>query len=484
MNILFAAAEVAPLLKTSGLADVAAALPPALRALGHDVRIVMPRYQTIRLSKTPQQGPIAGFFAAAGVRVEPVEVFLTTVKDTPLYLIDVPAAFDRPQLYGMADDDARFILFARSVLSLMQHLRAVEGWHTDLVHANDWHAGLLPVYLKTLFARSFPAVATVYTIHNLAYQGTFSQFTLHLSGLTPGGDTTMQRDGDEQFNFMARAIRTADLITTISPTYAREILTPEYGAGLDGTLRERRERLFGVLNGIDTDVFDPSQDPQIAAQYSVNDMAGKAACKHALQAELGLSDDPALPLLGMVSRLTDQKGLDLVMDVMPDLLAAGAQFVVLGTGDPQYEQTFADLHRHHENQIASVLKFDAALAQRIYAGCDMFLMPSRYESGGLGPLIALRYGTVPIVRATGGLNDTVREGSNGNGFRFQPYAAAMLQATIHRALTAFKDQGNWAALRERGMREDFSWKTPAAIYSELYERARQMHGHSQQSAGP
>ncbi|MBA3945897.1 MAG: glycogen synthase [Herpetosiphonaceae bacterium] len=483
MNILFAAAEVAPLLKTGGLADVAAALPAALRKLGHDVRIVMPRYQVIRLSKTPQQGPIAGFFAAAGVRVEPVEVFQTTVKDTPLYLIDVPAAFDRSQLYGMADDDARFVLFARSVLGLMQHLRAVEGWHTEVVHANDWHAGLLPVYLKTLFARSFPAVASMFTIHNLAYQGTFSPFTLHLSGLTPGGDMTVHRDDDEQFNFMARAIRTADVITTVSPTYAREVLTPEYGAGLDGVLRERRDRLFGVLNGIDTEIFDPSHDPQIAAPYSLKDMAGKAACKQALQAELGLSDDPTLPLIGMVSRLTDQKGLDLVTDVMPDLLAAGAQFIVLGSGDPQYEQTFADLHRHHGNQIASVLKFDAALAQRIYAGCDMFLMPSQYEPGGLGPLIALRYGTVPIVRATGGLNDTVREGSNGNGFRFQPYAVAMLQATLNRALMAFKDQDSWAALRERGMREDFSWNTSAAIYSELYERARQLHGPGNQASG-
>lgn len=475
MNILFAAAEVAPLIKTGGLADVAAALPSALRKLGHDVRVVVPRYQTIRLGKTSQHGPIAGFFAAAGVRVEPVEVFLATIIDTPVYLIDIPAAFDRPQPYGMADDDARFILFARSVLGLMQHLRAVEDWHTEVVHANDWHTGLLPVYLKTLFARSFPAVATVYTIHNLAYQGTFSPFTLHLSGLAPGGDMSGQRDGDEQFNFMARAIRTADLITTVSPTYAREILTPEYGAGLDGVLRERRDRLFGVLNAIDRAVFDPGHDPDIPAHYNVCDMAGKAVCKQALQSELGLSPDATLPLIGMVTRLTDQKGLDLVTEVMPDLLAAGAQFVILGTGDPQYEQLFADLHRHHTHQIAAVLKFDAALAQRMYAGCDIFLMPSRFEPGGLASVIALRYGTVPIVRATGGLNDTIREGANGNGFRFQPYTAALLLATLHRALAAFQDQAGWTALRARGMGEDTSWDTSAAIYSELYDRARQLH---------
>lgn len=471
MNVLFVAAEVAPVMKTGGLADVAAALPRALRELGHDVRIVVPRYLRMKQSQLPQEGPIAGFFAATGVRVEPVEVYKTILDGTPLYLLDIPAAFDRVQAYGMADDDARFILFARAVLGLMQHLQATEGWQIDVVHANDWHTALVPAYLKTLFARAFPAVASVYTIHNLAYQGVFSPFTLHLSGLTSGvlGE---QRDGQDSFNFMARGILHSDVVTTVSPTYAREILTPEYGAGLHDLLRERRDRLFGILNGIDTTIFDPATDGEIAANFCADDVGGKAACKADLQQEMKLAVDPERPVIGMVTRLVDQKGLDLIAAIMSWLVSTNAQLVVLGTGDPQYERLFADMQAAHPDSIAARLAFDAVLARRIYAGSDIFLMPSRYEPGGLAPLIAMRYGSVPIVRATGGLNDMVREGWTGNGYRFHPYTATMLEDAIRRALTGFQDREGWTLLRERGMREDHSWAASARIYADLYTRAR------------
>ncbi len=273
---------------------------------------------------------------------------------------------------------------------------------------------------------------------------------------------------------MARGIASADIITTVSPTYAREILTPEYGEGLQDLLAQRRDRLVGVINGLDTTFFDPAHDPAIPAHFSADDPSGKAACKTALQQELGLDVSSTRPLLGMVTRLADQKGLDLVSSVIPWLLQTDAQLVVLGTGDARYEQLFADLQRQLGDRIVAALKFDAALAQRIYAGCDMFLMPSRYEPGGLGQLIALRYGTVPLVRATGGLNDTVREGLTGNGFRFHPYTAAALEDTLQRAFTAFRDPRSWAILRERGMREDHSWAPSAAAYAELYARAQQL----------
>lgn len=473
MNILFAAAEVAALLKTGGLADVAAALPAALKAMGHDVRVVMPRYQAIRLNpKIVQRGPLAGFFVAAGVRVEALEVWETTLNGVTVYLLDIPTAFDRPgPPYGMADDDARFIFFERGVLGLMQHLRATGGWTPDVIHANDWHTGLLPAYLKTLYARAFPNVGTVYTIHNLAYQGKFSSFTLHLSGMVSNGTLPAAAGEGDAFNFMARGIHYADVITTVSPTYAQEIMTAEYGEGLQHLLHERHDRLEGVLNGIDTTFFDPEHDPHIAAPYTAADMTGKAACKQALQAELGLEQNADRPVIGMVTRLADQKGLDLVAAALPNLLATDMQLVILGTGEPHYEQFLADLQRQYPTRIAAELRFDAALAQRIYAGCDMFLMPSRYEPGGLGQLIGLRYGTVPIVRATGGLNDTVREGYKGNGFRFHPYSAAMMEDAIQRALTAFRDKTGWRVLCERGMREDHSWAASAATYVKLYERA-------------
>jgi len=464
MNILFAAAEVAPLIKTGGLADVAAALPSALRRLGHDVRIVMPGYRRILADATQVHGPIATAFLPVGDRMEVMRIFTTTLGDTPIYLLDIPAAFDRDTLFGDGDDDRRFILFARGVAALMLHLSERAGWRTDVVHANDWHTGLLPNYLKTVYAGAFSTVAVVFTIHNLAYQGFFNSFTAYLAGL--------DNHGDSYVNFMARGIRYSDIVSTVSPTYAQEILTPEYGEQLDGLLRTRQDLVAGIINGIDYDRFDPALDPQIAANYSATDSAGKAICKAALQRECGFAIDPARPLLGMVTRLVEQKGIDLLDRVIAWLIAqTDADLVLLGTGEPAMERAFAAHMRRNPTRINVQLRFDAALAQRIYAGSDAFVMPSRYEPCGLSQQIALRYGAVPIVRATGGLNDTVREGYEGNGFLFHPYTPQHLADAITRCLRCFRDTNGWPLLRERGMREDHSWATSAQEYAALYEWA-------------
>jgi starch synthase len=472
MNILFVAAEVAPFIKTGGLADVAGALPPALRRLGHDARIVMPLYRKVREGPWPQTGPLAATFLPVGERQEELRVYQSALGDTPVYMLDIPAGFARDAIYGESDDDRRFILFARGVLTLMQHLRELEHWHPEIVHSNDWHSGLVPNYLKTFYSYTFGHIATIYTIHNLAYQGSFGPATLSMAGLSEGGLIETRAGLNQQFNFMARGIMFADIVSTVSPTYAREILSHEHGEGLDQLLRARHEHLVGILNGIDYEFFNPQTDRHIAANYSAEDMAGKAACKAALQRECGFAVDPERPLLGMVTRLAEQKGLDLVYAALPWLLGeTNAQFVLLGSGQPNLEAGFSSSMQAHPGRIHVRLGFDAAFAQRIYAGCDAFLMPSRYEPGGLGQLIALRYGTVPIVRATGGLDDTVREGWEGNGFRFHPYETEMLIDAIHRCLTSFRDHEGWATLRARGMLEDHSWETSAREYVAMYSWA-------------
>ncbi len=474
MNVLFAAAEVAPLVKTGGLADVAGALPAALRAAGHDVRVVMPYYRELREKGVAVVGPIAAAFLPMGERGEELRVWRLAEGETPVYLLDIPAAFERTAIYGEPDDDRRFILFARGVLALMQHLREVEQWQIDVVHAHDWHAALVANYLKTYYHYTFGRVASVFTIHNLAYQGQRSVRTLPLAGLTEGG---LPEDGmgpgiAGSFNFMARGILFSDVVTTVSPTYAQEIMTTEYGERLDGLLRSKRDRVTGILNGIDPVAFDPATDPQLAANYDVSDVSGKRACKVALQQEVGLDVNEHRPLLGIVSRLVEQKGLDLLGQVIPSLMQhTDAQLVVLGSGNANLQFVMHQHARAHRGRVATRIGFDAALAQRVYAGSDAFLMPSRFEPCGLGQMIALRYGSVPIARATGGLNDTVREGFEGNGFRFHPYDAGHFADAIGRALYTYRDPESWALLRARGMREDNSWDHAAQQYSGVYQWA-------------
>ncbi len=471
MNVLFVAAEVDPWIKTGGLADVAGALPSALRAIGHDVRVVMPRYRVLREKGVPVDGPIAASFLTIGERAEEQRVWRLTGSATPTYLLEIPAAFERSAIYGENDDHRRFVLFARGVLDLMQHLREVDGWQPDVVHCHDWHAALVPNYLRTTLGYTFGHIATVFTIHNLAYQGFAPSSTMALAGLSEGGSLEDALGGRfaGTFNFMARGIVHSDIVSTVSPTYADEIMTPEYGEGLDGVLRSRRDRMVGILNGIDAMIFDPFTDPSIAAPYRADDVSGKAVCKAALQRECKLPVKADRPLLGVVSRLVEQKGFELLEGVMPWLLReTDAQLILLGSGQANWESLFRRYAAEFPERVSARIGFDAALAQRIYAGSDMFLMPSRFEPCGLGQMIALRYGSVPVVRATGGLNDTVREGWEGNGFRFHPYEARYFADAIGRALAAYRNREGWEMLRERGMREDNSWSHAANVYARLY----------------
>lgn len=478
MNVLFVAAEVAPYVKTGGLADVAGALPAALRAAGHDVRVVMPRYRALRDQQIPMTGPIGASFLPAGVRAEEQRIW-RAIGDESLYFLDIPAAFERAAVYGEPDDARRFILFARGVMDAMQHLREVDGWQPDVVHCHDWHAALVINYLKSYYAYTFGHIATVFTIHNLAYQGQVHPDVAQLAGLHEGGlvENGMGAGIANSFNFMARGILFADVVSTVSPTYAREILGLEYGERLDGLLRSRQDRVTGILNGIDTAAFDPHTDRHLAAPYRAGDVTGKAACKAALQQALGLEVNPARPVLGIVSRLVEQKGLELLHGVMPWLLReTDAQVVILGSGQQYLQEAFLRRAEQHPGRVAVRIGFDAALAQQIYAGSDAFLMPSRFEPCGLGQLIALRYGSVPIVRATGGLADTVREGPNGNGFVFHRYDTKDFGDAIWRALQCYRDSASWAIVRERGMREDHSWDTAAQQYAGVYEWARRLIG--------
>ena len=479
MKVLFVAAEVHPWVKTGGLADVAGALPTALRAAGHDVRVVMPRYRVLRERALPMDGPLAASFLPIGERAEELRVWRLRESDAPTYLLDIPAAFERASIYGEDDDHRRFILFARGVLDLMQHLREVDGWQPDVVHAHDWHSALVSNYLKTYHAYTFGHIATVFTVHNLAYQGVTTPGTVGLAGLSEMGmvENGLGARVAGTFNFMARGLAYSDIITTVSPTYAEEIMTGEFGEGLDGVLRARRDRVVGILNGIDTTLYDPATDKHIAEPYSADDLGGKAECKAALQRELALTEAPDTPLLGIVTRLVGQKGLDLLHAAMPWLLrSTDAQFVLLGSGEARWQDAFRGYADAHPDRLAARIGFDAALAQRIYAGSDAFLMPSRFEPCGLGQMIALRYGSVPIVRATGGLADTVSEGFEGNGFRFHPYETAHFTDAIGRALAAYRNPKGWGLLRARGMREDNSWDHAAARYGRVYTAARRIVG--------
>lgn len=475
MNVLFVAAEAAPYVKAGGLADVVGALPSALHAAGHDVQVMLPRHRQLREQGLVVDGPIAATFVPVGERAEELRVWRVRESPVPTWLLDIPAAFERRAIYGESDDHRRFILFARGVLATMQHLREVEGWQPDVVHCHDWHTALVINYIKTRYAYTFGHIAAVFTIHNLAYQGQVHSDVLAVAGLSEGGlvENAMGAGIANSFNFMARGILYADVVTTVSPTYAHEIMTPEYGERLDGLLRRRQSRVTGILNGIDTDRNDPANDPHIAASYHADDMGGKAICKEALQSRTGLQVDPSRPLLGVVSRLVEQKGFELLHAVMPWLLQqTNAQLVLLGSGLPHLQEAFQRIAFHNPERVAVTIGFDTVLAQQIYAGSDCFLMPSRFEPCGLGQLIALRYGSVPVVRATGGLADTVREGWEGNGFRFHPYEAGHFLDAIRRSLVAYGDPVSWRILRERGMREDHGWATAAKHYAGVYHWAR------------
>ena len=472
LRILLIASEVEPFAKTGGLADVAGALPRALTALGHDVRVFVPKYRGVETVAGHLSTALPRVHVPMGDRTREGAVLEGRLgRDVPVYFLVHDHYYDRPGLYGTEDESyldncERFVFFCRGAL---ESLKALD-WIPQVIHANDWQTGLVPVYLETLYAGdpALSSIATLFTIHNAAYQGTFWHFDMPMTGLgwdlfTPAG---LEFYG--KLNFMKGGLIFADLLNTVSPTYAQEIQTPEFGHGLEGVLQSRSSDLFGVLNGIDTEQWDPGTDEHIAKRYTPDDLAGKATCKAALLSEMGLDPDGS-PLIGVVSRLAHQKGLDLVPEAVPGLLDLGYQLVVLGTGESWLEEALTGAAAAHPGRIAVRIAFDEDLARRIYAGADMFLMPSRYEPCGLGQMLSMRYGTIPIVRRTGGLADTVDEGRTGFLF-VEPWAAALIDAARH-ARDAFRDAATWRQLVRNAMAEDFSWHTSAKEYVSLYRKA-------------
>jgi starch synthase len=489
LRILLIASEVDPFAKTGGLADVAAALPRALAGLKHDVRILMPKWRGVERHAADLRPVAERLRVPLGDRtVEGALLEGRAPWGMPVYFLAQDHYFDREGLYGTADGDywdncERFIFFCRGALEGLAVLgaQAVAAWRPHVIHANDWETGLVPVYLRTLY-RDHPAlkdVATLFTIHNLAYQGVFWHYDMPLTGLgwdlfTPAGIEFYGK-----LNFLKGGLVFADVLTTVSRTYAREIRVPELGHGLEGVLEERSHDLYGVINGIDHAVWNPATDTAIATPYSEKDFEDKALCRDALRRELALDTAPG-PVLGMVTRLASQKGLDLVLEALPAILADGCQLVVLGSGDAPLEEAFAAAAARHAGQVAIRLAYDAALARRIYAGADCFLMPSRYEPCGVGPLIALRYGAVPVVRRTGGLADTVHEfdpaSGAGTGFTFDAFSVEALLGALGCAVATFRRPALWKTLIRNCMAEDFSWDASAREYVTLYRKAIKAKG--------
>jgi starch synthase len=472
LNILLAASEVVPYAKTGGLADVAGALPKALARLGHNVRVVMPRYKLEKIEACTER--LSNELAVPfNFGERPVEVFVDRSGEVPVYFIDAPEYFHRAKLYGESDDIERFGFFSRAVL---EFAKAV-GERFDVIHLNDWMTGLIPAYLKTVYAGdpAFAGTKTLFTIHNIAFHGLFSPDQLPKLGL-PGW--IYRAEGGIEFYNVASALKSglvfSDAISTVSPRYAAEIQTPEFGEKFDGLLRARSNDLFGILNGVDYDEWNPATDRYIAAKYSPTDLKGKRECKRDLLGSFGLPEDIDRPLIGCISRLSNQKGFDLIIPVAPQILDRGVNFVLLGSGEEAYERAFQALRDSHRSQVGVYLGFSNELAHKIEAGADMFLMPSRFEPCGLNQMYSLKYGTVPVVRAAGGLDDTIenfdRTSLEGTGFKFDEYNPAQLLAKMYQALAVYQEPDQWRALMLNGMRADFSWDASAQHYVELYQK--------------
>ena len=481
LKVLMLAAECVPFVKVGGLADVVGALPKALHALGHDVRVVMPRYKQIDPERFHLTTVLSQVSIPMGTYSVQVSVCQGMIGDgVPVYMIDAPRYFERENIYGYTDDGDRFILFCRAALEVMRVL----NWSPDIVHCNDWHTGIVPNWMHTVYKDDpfFAHTATVYTIHNLAYQGIFGYRILEVAGVAANGFVYPQiTELADVVDIMGRGIFFADAITTVSERYAQEILTPAFGERLDHMLRARRDRLFGILNGIDYQEFDPATDHYIEADFDIDTLDARAKDKAALQEQAHLPVQSDTPLLGMVSRLSDQKGFDLLSQVIEPLLRHGIQFVLLGIGDQHYHELFQKLAAAYPRQVSIFLTFNTEIAQHIYAGSDMFLMPSRFEPCGLSQLIAMRYGSVPVVRSVGGLADTVHEydpkTGEGNGFTFGNYDHWELFAAIVRALEVYRFKDIWRMLQQRGMMADHSWRASAIRYVEVYRNALAFHGH-------
>ncbi len=484
LNVLFVSSEVEPFAKTGGLADVSGALPQVIRQLDHEIRVMLPRYGSIneRKAHLHEMLRLKDFRVPVGPKEYPASVksafIVNNQVKVQVYLLDNAALFGRAGLYvhpetkkDFPDNDVRFTFFNRGILEVLKKL----GWQPDIIHCNDWPTGLVPALLKTVYNDDpfYKDTKTVFTIHNMAYQGVFPRASFALTHLPQeqASDDGVFMDG--RLNFLKAGLLHADAITTVSERYAQEIRTSEeYGCGLQGLVERRKDDLTGILNGVDYSVWDPSVDELIPQRYDVRSLDLKGENKKALLARLKLPFQEKTPVIGIISRLADQKGFDLIGKIMDSLMKLDVQLVVLGTGEKKYHDLFEKAARKNPTRVGISLTFDNALAHLIEAGSDMFLMPSRYEPCGLNQIYSLRYGTAPIVRATGGLDDTIEEYSastgNGTGFKFKEYDSAELLKAIQRALALYADSAAWKKLMKNGMAKDFSWEASARKYVHLY----------------
>jgi len=479
MRILFVASEGLPFSKTGGLADVVEALPKALVARGHEVAVILPRYRGTKTTAVV----MPSLTIPLGSRLRfPAVADGTLLNGVRYFFVDDPGYFDRDGIYGTASGDfldnaERFSEFSRAAIEIAKHV-----WPTDIIHCHDWQTALVPVLLRTSYSDD-PAMKdmpVVFTIHNMGYQGQFGRDVVDRAGIPA---VTFNPGGIEFFgnvNFLKAGIVYSDYITTVSKRYAQEIQTREYGYGLDGVARSRGDRLVGILNGVDYGAWNPAKDPFIPAKYSPKDLSGKLLCKQDLLKAFNLPDVPGRPLLGIVSRFADQKGFDLIAEVAHEIMREDLSLVILGTGDRRYEDLFRAFAAAYPDRVGVKIAYDNVIAHKVEAGADMFLMPSRYEPCGLNQIYSLKYGTVPIVRATGGLDDTIElfdlEHGTGTGFKFWDYTGGALLYTIRQALHHFADERIWKRIQLNGMEQDFSWKTPAAEYLKVYEAARAARG--------
>ncbi len=484
VHVLFVASEAVPLAKTGGLADVVGALPRALDALGCHVRVVLPCYRSVLESDLALEPHLEKVPVDVNGEFLPAEVLLTRIDDRiPCYLIRRDEFFDRSQLYGTPegdyyDNDLRFIYFCRAVFSLCRAL----SFFPDVMHCHDWQTALVPAYLRYTYGRTsgFFRSRSMLSIHNLAYQGVFPAGTFFRTGL-PGSFFSV--DGMEFWgnaNFLKAGVVCADILSTVSPTYSREMLSPEFGYGLEGVLATRADELYGILNGADYDEWDPERDPHIPCRYDADRLESKQRCKDALIREMDIGTEAAdTPLFGMISRMTSQKGMDLVVATAQGMMDLGVHCVILGDGEERYRADCESLVRRFPGRFSVRFGFDNRLAHRIQAGCDFLMMPSRYEPCGLNQLYAMRYGTVPLVRSTGGLRDTVTEfdpkTGSGTGFLFEAHDPGVFLDAIRRAVALYGRQGtDWARIRSNGMSARFSWERSAREYKRLYERLRSL----------
>lgn len=468
MKILFASSEAVPFIKSGGLADVAGSLTVAIRRRSHACRVVLPLYEDIPAEYREQMKFVTYFNVPLGWRNQYCGLFEMTINGLKFYFLDNEYYFKRHGLYGFFDDGERFAFFSKAVLEMLNHT----DFAPEVIHCNDWQTALVPVYLNTFYRHvdKFKEIKTVFTIHNIQYQGTYDlRMAVDVLGLPQWAVEKIEYNKDS--NFMKGAIEECDALTTVSPTYAKEILDPWFAHGLDTLLRQREHKLTGILNGIDPAENDPSTDTMIPYPFSQADMKGKAKNKRDLQRSLGLDTDGEPMLIGMVSRLVGHKGLDLVKSVFGKLMEMNVQFVLLGSGDFEYESFFKEMQASYPGRVSATIGFDAPLSHKIYASSDVFLMPSKSEPCGLAQMISLRYGTIPIVRATGGLNDSIRDfgGEDGNGYNFLTYNAYDMLDALYRAAGDYFDKDKWKKHVEVAMKCDFSWNKSANEYIALYK---------------